>query len=340
MELRSANGKAPGYVYSDPWDFSKKITASDFNTDSDGDGENDTLLLYAGWVPQYIYRLHWTTPSGESGTEQLTFDPMADPAKMEIQAPTWGEGESVELTYGSFPKLTGKTFSALYSDEAKTQKVDVLKHSGKVNEEKGICENGIADYYVDLLDGEWYHIYRAEDFVSRSVTNGCYEIYNDLDFSNTRWAFTGSFQGEFHGNNHKISNITVVDDSTNSEYGGLFGRIMEGALFENVTFENVTYTLAKGSRRSTALFGFFAGEISSEAEFRQVKITGTYRIGCEPTGMTPFCSQTAFGYHVGLISGNGVGGDKIDHSGVKLEGVGNVEPKLNEDESITITVKE
>lgn len=329
-ELISENGKGPGHIYSEEWDFSKKLTKSDFNVDSDGDGENDTLLLYAGWFTNYEYLIHWNTPS-ESGDITIEFDPTLDAAKAEFSVPNWGseEDQNVKMIYpNTFLSLTGKTFSALYEDAAKTKKVETFTHEGKVVD--GKCENGLKVYYADYLDGEWFHVYRPEDLTGNMVMSGCYEIYEDLDFSETRWSYSGSFQGEIHGNGHTLSNISAVNAGTNDEVGGLFGRILEGALFEDITFENLTFSLQKGSIRGTALFGAFAGEVSEDATFKDVRVTGTFKIGCETTAYPPFCKQTEYHYHVGILSGNGVAESKIDFE-IELEGVGDIVPTLDAD---------
>lgn len=332
----SENGKGPGHLYSDPWDFSKKLTKSDFNVDSDGDGENDTLQLYAGWFTNYQYLIHWSTPT-ESGDTIIEFDPTIDTAKMEIPVPTWGseEDKNVKMVYpNAFPALSGKTFSALYEDAAKTKKVDKLTHEGST--EGGVCKDGLKEYYADYLDGEWFHVYQPEDLSTNMALTGCYEIYADLDFTDTRWSYSGSFQGEIHGNGHTISNLSATNAGTNDEVGGLFGKILDGALFENVTFENLTFNLQKGSIRSNALFGLLAGEVGENAKFENVHITGTFKIGCEPDAFPPFCQQSQYKYHVGILSGNGVAESKIEYN-VKLEGVGEIVPTLDDD-GITVHI--
>lgn len=344
-ELLSENGRGPAYTYSDRWDFSKKVTPADFNVDSDGDGTKDTLLLYAGWAPHYQYRIHWSTPYDAGDTLSIIFDPLIDSGKMSISLPTWGTEEErlVKMNYGSFPQVPGKTFSAAYYDAAKTQKIEgSLQHPGEKPDDpeflaSATCEKGIMDIYADYIEGDWCHVYEPKDLATNMSISGCYEIYNDLDFSQTKWTFNGAFKGELHGNNHTISNITVTNGDTNSSYGGLFGRIQDGALFENVTFENLIFNLEKGTRQGTGLFGLFAGEVDSGVKFENVKITGKFVIGCQPDAVPPFCSQEQFGYQVGVLSGNGTMEGKVEYN-VEVEGVGNVRPERNSDETITIKV--
>lgn len=351
-ELLSENGRGPGYVYSDPWDFSKKITPSDFDTDSDGDGKNDTILLYAGWVPEYQYRVHWKTEGGRSGVSTLSFNPDADSAKREIPVPSWGEegAKQSEMAYGDFPKVDDATFTALYTDEARTQKVDVMTHPGEMLDgtdaedeafrKTGACFHGIVDYYADYKEGEWFRIYTAADLARNLRLGGCYEILDDLDFNEITWKYLASFKGKFIGNNHSIKNITFSQGDSSAALGGLFGAIEDEAVFQNISFENVSYTFEKGSRMGTGMFGLFAGTVGEETTLENVKVSGTFSIGFdEKTSQGFFVAQDEYHYHVGLLSGNGVAEEKIDFSGITLKGVGRVTPTADEHGVVTITVQ-
>lgn len=52
---------------------------------------------------------------------------------------------------------------------------------------------------------------------------------------------TQSFNGVFDGDGHKISNVTVVDNTPNHAVAGLFGSIVNGTI-KNLTVENVNLT--------------------------------------------------------------------------------------------------
>ena len=104
-----------------------------------------------------------------------------------------------------------------------------------------------------------------------------------------------------------MKNITVTQTNTSQTYGGMFGRIVEGAVIENVKFQNVTYKLSSGSRQVSASFGVLAGNISEAATVTDVALSGSLLIG---NIVTPYAK-----YDIGLVSGNGV------NCGIDLSGI-------------------
>jgi hypothetical protein len=124
------------------------------------------------------------------------------------------------------------------------------------------------------MDGQWYHIYNAEQLKDNANPNGHYILEADLDFADETWPAifaTGNFTGSIEGNGHTIKNVTFKQTKMDAENCGLFGTVQSGCVIENVTFENVTFTIEKGFNRA-ANYGLFAGSIYEGATLRNVQI--------------------------------------------------------------------
>jgi hypothetical protein len=313
-ELCSVSGNAQGYTYSGKWDFDTDVLKVE---DGNYSSENVVMTLYAAWVPNFTYTFYTQTSDGEwKVASTYEYNPAISSGKLDL--PYWAdEVEGVdkttvsgEMVYGDFPMVENKTFSALYRDSAKTDKVTTsyVEHSGGINLETGTAISPNNNFYLDLLDGTWFHIYTAKQFISNSRIDGSYIIYDDLDFTDLGWSVglaQGDFTGSIVGNGHTFSNISIEQTNYSQLRGGVFGRIMPTAKLENVTFDNVTYSLNAATRFVGGQFGLFAGSIDSSAKLENVKVKGELHIG-------NVYSNYSY-YQVGLLCSN------ID--GLTLDGV-------------------
>ena len=98
--------------------------------------------------------------------------------------------------------------------------------------------------------------------------SGAYVLEADIDLGGSAWTpignFSAGFAGEFHGNNHVISNYTVNAAST---CAGLFGNIAGGCVEGVQAFGNVT--------GASAYVGGFAGRICSRSLVKGCSFVGT-----------------------------------------------------------------
>ena len=330
--------KDQAFIYSDRWDFSKNLALSDMEEE----GDSYILTLYAAWIPVFEYRIQMETENGWETVASTTFDPTDSNqnAKREIKIPVWNE-ETGALDYGYFPTpslsreneegekvTTALTFENVYASAEKTQPLEAISHDGEIDYEHGIGVNSVVTYYGEFREGNWFRIKKAEQLAKNMRVDGCYEIYDDLDFSEVSWpasVSTGTFGGTIVGLNgvHKISNITVTNSNPESRIaGGLFGRVLASARIEDITFENVTFTLAQGSRFATAQFGLFAGDLDEGATINNVHVTGTFYFGAP---MQRFSTATT---RVGILTGNSV------TDGITYE----IEAKVTENAGSKITI--
>ena len=206
---------------------------------------------------------------------------------------------SASMIYGNFPKIDGKTFQKAYFDKNMTAEATQINHKGTVVEENGTGENRNLDLYLDLVDGNWFHIYSTEQFVANARIDGSYEIYADIVFTDKLlWntgLTTGEYRGTINGHGHTFSNITVKQYQ--SQRCGVFGSIAATAVFNDIKFKNVTYTLSSASRLTGSTYGLFAGQIASGAKFEKVEVDGVLHIGPEIVNLYN-------NYYVGLLCSN------------------------------------
>lgn len=305
------------YTYSDKWDFEKDVLSVDANAKYSS--SDPVLTLYAAWVPQFeieFYSLSTGEPCGS-----LSFDPAL---MTEIKVPVWDQ-ETGALEMYEFPELDGFTFNGAYYDAEGNQAVDqTVTHPGVVNYENGTAENASMKLYVDWMEGNWFHIYTAEQFVKNASLNGCYVLHDDLDFSDEIWPTVlmyGNFGGTIQGNGHVIKNVELMQTNNSKVNAGVFGNLTDDAVLSDVTFENITFTIKSGTRVVGASFGLFAGTISNGVEISNVSLVNS---------VLQIDSGCYFGvddYAVGLICGMG-NADVIRASGVTCVATGDAPEKL------------
>ena len=321
----AVSGKEQGYLFSDPWDFASDTLTVD--PEKEYSSSEPALTLYAAWVPYTVYEFY--APDPTSGAMTLFHTETIEI----LNIPTWNE-KTGKLDMLNFPKRDGMTLDGVFTDAAMTEAVtDSLRV--EIDTAHGIAKSGTVKLYTKWMDGTWFRISTAEQFVQNSRIDGSYIITSDLDFTGLYWSAglsKGQFTGTILGNGHTLRNITLTQTDISQLRGGLFGSIEAGARIEDVTFENVTYTVNAGSRMTDPSFGLLAGILSTEATLKGVSISGELLISesCYP----------ASGYQIGLISGNGVNGG-IDASSVTCrvaeEGSERITVTVEEDGSVTLT---
>lgn len=259
----------PIYSYSGRWDFEKDLLEVDPNGNYSAD--EPYVTLYAAWVP--LFEINFYDMESNELLETYTYNPLA---VTEVLAPSWNKDKGT-MDMNRFPDApTGYTFESAYYDKEGTKVVDTaVKHVANLDLATATVDVTTMDIYVTWMEGEWFHIYNAEQLRKNANANGNYVLCADLDFANETWpskfAF-GEFKGSIVGNGHTIKNVTVKQTSKNEENGGLFGVIGAGAVIENVTFENVTYELYTQVMKGTPSYGLFAGKILDGATISNVTL--------------------------------------------------------------------
>jgi hypothetical protein len=260
--------------------------------------------------------------TGEPIGKTYGFNPLKE---VEITIPHWNTDTGRMEMYKS-PTVTGKTFEAVYSDMAGTNRIEgsVLDHPGKIDKVTGEVTNPVLDVYVEYKEGNWFNIYNAEQLSSIKDFTGHYILHEDLDFDGVEWptSFTRRFSGEIIGNGHVIKNVNIAQTKIDRTEFGLFGAIGNGAAISNVTFENITVSIEAGTRTPGSAFGLFAASVHAGAKLENVKILSSKLL------ISSECFWGTSDYSIGLICG--VGSTNIDYSGITCEAIG--------EKPITITV--
>ena len=311
----------PTYTYGGKWDFENDRLAVDPN--GTYTASEPVLTLYAAWVPLFEVRFLDLATGEELGSH--SFNPVTSG---QILVPQWDQQTGAIEMY-DFPEKSGYTYEAAYYDAAGTQAVDTdtLQHPGAVDEATGTVENAVLDVYVDFMEGEWYHIYNAEQFLDNASVKGSYVIHADLDFTDEIWPTSlmyGVYSGTIQGNGHTFSGITIEQTNNSKTNAGLFGSLTETAAIADLHLQNVTFTIKSGTRMAGTSYGLLAGTVSDKAAVTGVTIADS-RLQID--------SSAYFGtedYVIGLVCG--LGTTDIDESGITAEAVGAAP------ESIVITV--
>lgn len=311
----SGETSEPGYIYSDKWDF----TSDRLVVDAEGTltSSEPLLTLYAAWTPYYVFEFVTIENDREVTVGKYRFAPTSDEKALTIELPEWTNGK---IDMKNFSSYSGKTFEKAYTDATlSTEYTSPIRHNATVDEETALLNDGIQKIYTTWVDGEWYRITEAKQFVDYITIEGCYDILADLDFTNVNWKnsmSTGRFNGTVKGNGHSFSNITVTQSNASDLRGGLFGEIGANAEFTDVSFTNITYKLNAGSRLAGAYFGLFAGYVADTAKL-DLTVDGTIEIGYS-TLYTTYLNQ------IGVFSGNLVtGAGNVSTAGIAVKTVAN-----------------
>lgn len=320
------------YTYGKKWDFSTDVL--DVDPNKTYSASEPVLTLYAAWVP--MFEINFVTLGTDEVVGTYSFNPNS---VGDIQVPQWNM-ETGAMDMFRFAKKAGYTFNGAYYDAEGTQPIEgTVNHPGVIKD-NGTAENHSINVYVDWIQGEWYHIYNAEQLKDNASAKGNYILEADLDFTDESWPgifTTGNFTGTIQGNGHTIKNVTVTQSNTSSANVGLFGTLQSGAKLENVTFENVTFTIEKGFRSGSARYGLLAGTISEEAVLTDVQIKNS---------TIAIDSGAYFGsddFNIGLICGQG-DGSVVDSAEITPVATGQEPEKLtitvDDDGNVTVVIAE
>ena len=309
----------PVYTYSGKWDFENdllKVDASENYT-----AEEPVITLYAAWVPMFEIEFY-SLDSGDY-IDSYTFDPTV---VTEINVPEWDEETGAVEMY-NFPAKSGYTFDGVYFDAEGTQAVDtaVITHSGAVDYETGTATDNVMKLYVQWIEGEWYHIYTAEQFIDSASVAGNYEIHADLDFEGEIWPSSlmyGNFSGTINGNGYTFKNISLEQTNNSKVNVGLFGNLTEEAQITNLTFENVNFTIKSGTRMVGTTFGLLAGTISGDAKLEGIKVVSSTLL------IDSGCYFGVDDYSIGLLCGMG-NADVVPDADITCVATGDNPEKVN-----------
>ncbi len=307
----------PIYEYSGKWDFKKDRLEVDL--DKKYSATEPAVTLYAAWVPVYEVEIY-DLETKELLTE-YNFDPLNDE---EIEIPSWNV-ETGAMEMYKFPEKTGYTLKNVYYDAEGKDLIesDKVAHHGILDEEKGTAQNNIMKFYVEWTEGEWFHIYNADQFIKNAGASVNYVIYEDLDFEGKIWPTsfaTGNFVGTIEGGGHKITNVSVEQTNNSKPYAGLFGQITEKAKISDVSFENVTFTIKSGTRVAGASYGLFAGLVSEGSVVENVSVKGG------KIAVDSGCYFATEDYVIGLVCG--MGAVPVEYSDISFEVTGDNPEKI------------
>lgn len=322
-ETVAENG-AVEYRYSGKWDFDTQRL--ELSADGTYSAQEPQLTLYAAWIPLLEVNFY------DRSSGELLSTAALDPTNSnEILLPQWN-AETGTIQLNSFPERKGYTFSAAYYDEQGNTPIDSqsIIHPAQIDYSTGTVTNQTLSVYVDWMEGEWFHIYTAEQFVDNASINGNYIIEADLDFSDETWPtklMHGNFAGSIQGNGYTFKNVKAVQTDNSKVNSGLFGSITEDAAISDVTFENAAFTIQRGTRVRGASFGLLAGTLSDAAQLKNVSlINSTLQIDSG----AHFASDD---YLIGLICGMG-NSEKILSSNINCVAVG------DQPENVSIAVSD
>ncbi len=313
---RTENGKDaegnPVYTYAQPWDFDKDQLA--VAADGTYSASEPVLTLYAAWAPRFEVQFY-----DRANPDTLIGTYVCKDAGGAMNVPAWDETTGAMEMY-DFPVRKGYTFDKAYLDAAGTQPVTdkTLAHTGSVNRENGTVEGAIMKVYTDWIEGEWYHIYTAEQFADNASVSGSYVLHADLDFSEENWPTAlmyGQFGGTIVGNGHTIRNVTLTQTNNSKANAGLFGALTDTAKIQDLTFENVIFTIKAGTRVAGSAYGLLTGSLAAQAELTGLSVVDSH---LQIDGDAYFGTDD---YVIGLLCGMGYV-DSLDLSGVDCTVVG------------------
>ena len=146
----------------------------------------------------------------------------------------------------------------------------------------------IVDNYIDVSyqgamqvssDGKYHIIDNAEQFNAIGVTyneiaysnQSNYLLNIDIDCQSTSVNPIQQFLGEFNGNSHKISNLSINTDIENL---GLFYVLTDGAYVHNLTLSG--FSLTNTNTEAESSVGSLAGEVGNNVIIENVFVENSY----------------------------------------------------------------
>lgn len=324
------NDLGGGQIFSDKWDFVEDRLEVD--PKAGHTATEPVLTLYAAWLPKFQIEFCAV------GSDEVLKTVVYDPNHTQILLPTWDRKKGT-LDMGQFPGKEDHTFSGAFYDKEGTKPVTTpaVVHSCVFDEATGTATGTSMRLYVDWIEGEWYHIYTADQFVKNFKTDGNYVIESDLDFTQKDWssfALYGKFTGTIQGQGHTFSNIDVDHKNTSKSYAGLFGILSGEAQISDLTFQNVTFTIKKGIKNAGTGIGIVAGMIASDAQITNVELVHS------KLQIDSDCRLNTDDYAIGLVCGAGAS-SKIEHSDVTCVPSGDAPEKVEiavNGDSVTVRI--
>lgn len=286
------------YTYKGKWDFENdRVSVS---PDSSYSSTDPVKVLYAVWAP--LFEVKFISLDDDTELGSISYDPTDKSAQDDLKVPQWNENKGT-VNMGKFPEIDGKTYDTAYYDKAKSLPVEsVIEHSGKINYDDGTVADAVMNVYVDYIDGDWFRIYTAKQFVDNASLNGCYEICADLDFADVVWptsfAYT-TFNGTINGNGHSFANIEFDQNDTSRTTVGMFGVLGADAKISDVAFTDASLVMKKGILKAGTSVGLLAGAVDVGATVDGVSVTGKILID------TDSCYFADVDCAIGLLCGDG-----------------------------------
>ena len=247
-------------VYDDKWDFEKGILSVD--PSGEYSASQPVLTLYAAWIPLFEVEIYDMASQELLG--EYTINPLTE---AQIQIPQWNQ-ETGTVDMYKFPQVDGYTLNGVYTEDQQLIDQQEITHPGTFDVTDATAQNTVLKLYADLLEGEWYQIYNADQFIKNASLSGSYVIHADLDFTDKIWPTTlmyGSFTGSIAGNGHKISNVVIEQTNNSKTNAGLFGALSETAVLQDLTFDNVQFTIKSGTRMAGTSYGLLCGTVTEGA---------------------------------------------------------------------------
>lgn len=164
------------------------------------------------------------------------------------------------------PKKDGHTFTGKYYANEEGEETFAWPHTFGDTDEK---------VYVDFIEGKWNIVRTARELRSAMIANANVYLANDIDFADEDW-ITSDYTGEFNGNGHKISNISVLAQQNRgcNMYSAIFSVLRSTAYIHDVEFENVVMTYETWMDIAGIKLALFASEIKNGARLKNVKVGG------------------------------------------------------------------
>ncbi len=152
-------------------------------------------------------------------------------------------------------KLSKSTFTIFALLVLTVLSVNVYALSGSGTENDPYLIQSLSDFNDFVANAGYWNDYTRLD-VDIDLTGIAYTMAPISPDTSTSSGFQGNtFTGNFDGNGHKISNLTV-NTTTGSDYLGLFGYLATGAEIKNLGIEDCNIAGDTGSARCGGLVGF------------------------------------------------------------------------------------
>lgn len=229
----SVSGREQGYIYSNRWDFSKDVLVPE-------EVENGEITFYSAWIPFFTYEIY------AQNSENGQFELVSTSQRIDFSLPVWNE-RSGSLTMNDMVRLNGKTFEAVYFDEALTVPVteNIDGDHAFVDVEKGIGTTTVIKLYTTWREGNWIKIFDAEQFVDEILADYNADVSfilgADLDFTDVAIPESFSeatFNGVIDGDGFAIQNVKDANGNAIESFESIFGSIGEDAVIENITVQS------------------------------------------------------------------------------------------------------